>query len=167
MFWQLQQNHLWDRIDTISGGTIHVVATVVLDVPTFDRRSIIDCWGIISYEIDEIQFQCPVPLVQLTVAETINNACMKMLNESEHNVTLTLKSTSSIERIVNIQLSKADDPDSDMSQKKKLVHFLIMRNFEKVYGDVFLIRQQDFLMYCLVEVLSVINDKASIRIFSR
>lgn len=165
MFWKLNENH-WDKIDSIYPCAVHVVATIVLDLPTFDRRPIVECWGTILYEIDEAQFQIPVSSVQLTAAETIDISCIKLLNENEHSAILALKSTSSTERIVSVPFFR-DDEDKSVLEKEQLFHFLAAKSFLQVCNDVYLVKDHGPLMYCLVEIQAINDDQASIRIFAR
>lgn len=133
---------------------------MVLDLPMFDQENVVECWGIISYEIDETQFQIPVPPIQLSIVETIDSSCIKFLDENKYGAILVLKSTSTIEKIVNIQFSR-DDQDGFGN---KLCHFLTAKNFAKVCSNVFLVKEHGSLMYCLVEI--DVNE-ANIRIFAR
>ncbi|XP_032685813.1 uncharacterized protein LOC116850987 isoform X2 [Odontomachus brunneus] len=169
MFWQLREDHFWQRINAIHAGTVHVVATTVLDLPVFARESIIDCWGTISYEIDEIQFQTLVPLVRLSVTEIIDCSWTKFMDENKQRAILALKSTSSTERIVTVQLSSSRSNECDEHDfgKKRLFRFLAKKTFEKIYGDVFSVKAHGPLTYCLLEILSINFDKASLRIFFR
>ncbi|KAL6446393.1 hypothetical protein ACFW04_001165 [Cataglyphis niger] len=135
MFWK--RFFHWERINSIHPGAVHVVATVVLDLPTFDTESISECWTTISYEIGETQFQIPIPPVQLTIDEDNQN----------------------------------DEDDSCAlyePRKKQLFHFLTTKNFVKISDDVFLVKEHDPLMYCLIELewLSKV-DEVNVRIFAR
>ncbi|KAL6262680.1 hypothetical protein P5V15_005473 [Pogonomyrmex californicus] len=168
-FWKLEEECSFhsERISSIQPGA--AVATMVLDLPTFDQKSVVECWGIISYKIDETQYQIPVTPIRLSIAETINSSCMKFLNENEHGAILALKGTSIVEKIVNIQFSKneQDNRDENRASNKKLFHFLTTRTFAKIYGNVFLIKEHGSLMYCLIEVLLIDVNEANIRIFAR
>lgn len=175
MFWKRFLH--WEKITSIHPGTVRVVATTVLDLPTFDRKSVSECWGTISYEIGETQFQIPVPPVQLTIDKMSDCSCMKFLNENELNAILALKSTSSAEKIVNINFSKDNKDDSDDEDdscdlyelgKKKIFHFLTAKTFVKIYDDVFLMKEHGSLMYCLIELEWSSNaDEVNVRIFAR
>lgn len=169
MFWQLREDRFWQRINAIHPSTVHIMATMVLDLPVFARKSIIDCWGTISYEIDEIQFQTLVPLVRLSVTKIIDCSWIKFLEENKHGAILALKSTSSTERIVTVQLSnsRSNEWDEHDFGKKRLFRFLVKKTFEKIYGDVFSVKAHGPLTYCLLEILSIDFDKASLRIFVR
>ncbi|XP_050449142.1 uncharacterized protein LOC126850316 isoform X2 [Cataglyphis hispanica] len=172
MFWT--RFFHWERISSIHPGAVHVVATMVLDLPTFDTESVSECWATISYEIGETQFQIPIPAVQLTIDEVIDCSCMKILNENERNAILALKSTSSTEKIVHVRLSKDNQNDEDDScalyepRKKQLFHFLTTKNFVKISDDVFLVKEHGPLMYCLIELewLGKV-DEVNVRIFAR
>ncbi|EZA52676.1 hypothetical protein DMN91_001578 [Ooceraea biroi] len=165
MFWKLNENR-WEKIDSIYPRAVHVVAVIVLDLPTFDRGPVVECWGTISYKIDETQLQMPVPSIQLTTAETIDISCIKLLDENQHSAILALKSTSNTERTVNVLFSREDE-DGSRSEKEQLFHFLATKSFSKVYSDVFLVKEHGSLMYCLVEVQSIGDNHASLRIFTR
>ncbi|XP_070155717.1 uncharacterized protein [Polyergus mexicanus] len=167
----------WERINSIHPGAVHIVATIVLDLPTFDRESVSECWATISYEIGETQFQIPVPPVQLTIDEVIDCSCMNILNKNERSAILALKSTSSTEKIVNVRFSKDNQEDKDDScdscdsyepRKKQLFHFLTAKTFVKISDDVYLMKEHSPLMYCLIELEWLSNvDEVNVRIFAR
>jgi len=166
-FWKLKEERFFhsEKINSIQPGAI--VATMVLDLPMFNEEPVVKCWGIISYEIDETQFQIPVPSILLSIAETIDS--IRFLDESGHNAILTLKSTSTIERIFNVQFLR-DDQNNQNNQNEsgnKLFRFLTAKTFTKVYNNVFLMKEHGCLMYCLIEVQSIDVDEAKIRIFAR
>jgi len=166
MFWRLNHKNQWEKIGSVCSGAIHhqaskFVATVVLDLPMFDGDSVVDCWGTISYEVDETQLQIPVPPVQLSIAETIDASCncIKLLNENKHKAILALKSTSSTEKTVKIPLAR--------NGSTELFHFLASKAFLTIYNDVFFVKEHGSLMYCLIELQSIDEGYASIRIFAR
>ncbi|XP_014474123.1 PREDICTED: uncharacterized protein LOC106744150 [Dinoponera quadriceps] len=169
MFWQLRKDSFWQKINTVHPGTAHVVAITILDLPAFDRKSVVDCWGTILYEIDETRFQMPVPFIRLSVTEIIDCSWIKFLDKNEHGAILALKSTSSTERIVNIQLSsdRINDQGEHDSKKKQLFRFLAKKTFEKIHKDIFSVKEHGSLTYCLIEILSIDSDEASLRIFAR
>ncbi|KYM97725.1 hypothetical protein ALC62_11585 [Cyphomyrmex costatus] len=169
IFWKLNEGYFFrsEKVNSIHPGA--VVATMVLDLPTFDQQPVIKCWGIISYEMEETQFQIPLPTTELSVVETVNNSCIKFLNENEHSTILALKSVSTIDKIFNIQFSRDDRDNRDDRNRfnNKLFRFFTARTFTKVWDNVFLVKEHSSLMYCLVEVQLVDVDKANIRIFAR
>lgn len=145
------------------------MATMVLDLPIFDQEPVVKCWSIISYEIDETQFQIPVPPIQLSIAETIDSSCVKFLDKNKYGAILALKSTSTIEKIVKVQFSR-DDPDDQDDQNgsgNELFRFLTRKTFAKICNNVFLMKEHGSLMYCLVEIRSIDVDEANISIFAR
>ncbi|KYN33189.1 hypothetical protein ALC56_12522 [Trachymyrmex septentrionalis] len=166
MFWKLEEGYFFhsEKINWIHPGA--VVATMVLDL-TFDQESVIKCWGIISYEIDETQFQIPLPTTELSIDETINNSCIRLLNEDERSAILALKSTSTIEKIFNIQTDDRDNQDDRSGFGNKFFRFLTVRTFTKIWNNVFLVKEHGCLMYCLVEIQSIDVNKANIKIFAR
>lgn len=161
-FWKLKEEHFFysETINSIQPGVI--IATMVLDLPKFDQEPVVKCWGIISYEIDETQFQIPLPPIQLSIVETIDSSCIKFLDENKYGAILVLKSTSTTEKIFNIPFSR-----DDQGFGNKLCRFLTAKNFAKVCGNVFLMKEHGSLMYCLVEIQSIDVDEANIRIFAR
>lgn len=165
-FWKLKEERFFhsEKINSIKPGAI--VATMVLDLPKFDQEPVVKCWGIISYEIDETQFQIALPPIQLSIAETIDSSCIKFLDENEYGAILALKSTSTIEKIVNIQFSR-DDQDDQNRSGNKLFRFLITKTFAKICNNVFLMKEHSSLMYCLVEIQSMDFEEANIMIFAR
>lgn len=167
MFWELQEGRFWQRINAIHPN-VYVVATMVLDLPMFARESVVNCWGTISYEIDETQNQTVVPPVRLSTAEIVDCSWIKFLNENKHGAILVLKSTSSTERIVNVQLSSSRINDWDEHDSgERLFRFLAKQTFEKIQGDIFLVKAHGPLTYCLIEILSIDFNKASLKIFVR
>ncbi|EGI69086.1 hypothetical protein G5I_02258 [Acromyrmex echinatior] len=167
MFWKLKEGYFFhsEKINLIHPGA--VVATMVLDLPTFDQEPVIKCWGIISYEIDETQFQIPLPTIELSIDETINSSCIRFLNENGRNAILALKSTSTIEKIFNIRTDDRDNQDDRNGFGNKFFRFLTARTFTKVWDNVFLVKEHGCLMYCLIEIQSIDVNKANIRIFAR
>ncbi|XP_039314492.1 uncharacterized protein LOC105193135 isoform X2 [Solenopsis invicta] len=168
-FWKLEQERAFhsEKINSIQPGA--VVATTVIDLgcyPMFDQEPVVKCWGIISYEIDDTQFQIPVPSIQLSIKKTLDSSCIKFLDERRYNTILALKSTSTIEKVVNVCFSR-DDQDDQNGSGNELFHFLIRRTFAKVYDNVFLMKEHGSLMYCLIEVQSIDVKEARIRIFAR
>lgn len=169
-FWKLKEEPFFysEQINSIQPGAI--VATMVLDLPTFDQEPVVKCWGIISYEIDETQYQVPVPPIQLSIVRTIDSSCIKFLNESEYGAILALKSTSTIEKIINVKFSRDDrntQEDSQNGFSNKLFRFLTAQIFVKVRSNVFLVKEHGSLMYCLIEIKTIDVDQANIKIFAR
>ncbi|KAL0111212.1 hypothetical protein PUN28_012842 [Cardiocondyla obscurior] len=140
---------------------------MVLDLPMFDQKSVVECWGIISYEIDEIQFQIPVPTIQLSVVKTIDSSYVKFLAENEKAAILVLKSTSTVEKIVKIQFSGDSRNDEGNANCSELFCFLTDKIFTRVRGNVYLGQEHGSLMYCLIEIQTIKADEANIRIFAR
>lgn len=166
MFWKLKAESYfhWEKINLIQPGSVYVVATMVLDLPIFDKESAIEYWSTISYKIDEIQYQIPVPSIQLTTAGTVDISCVKLLEENEHSAVLALKSACNAESIVRLLKNNQDEYES---WKKQFFHFLRTRAFERICGDIFLVREHMSLMYCLMEIQSITVDEISVKFFAR
>ncbi|XP_019699316.1 uncharacterized protein LOC105188442 isoform X2 [Harpegnathos saltator] len=159
MLWQLWEDRFWRKIDSIHGGTA-VVATTAIDLPVFARESVIHCWGMISYEIGETRFQMSVPIVRLSAAEIINCSWIKFLDESKHVAILALKSTSSTEKIVNIQLwsDPINNRDEHDTGKKRFFRFLAEKTFEKIHDDIFLVKIRQPALYNIASFTRRISE---------
>lgn len=71
VFWSLVENKFWFPTEEIDSKE-RVIATVVLDLPTFDSMSQIEAHGIIFCEYNKKLIQTPIPETLLTVEDTIN-----------------------------------------------------------------------------------------------
>lgn len=166
MFWKLKaESFHWEKINLIYPGSVHVVATMVLDLPAFHRESVVEYWSTISYDIDETQYQITVSPIQLTIAETIDNSYIKFLEENEHSAILVLKSTCNAESVV--RLEKNNQESEYEFWKKQFFHFLSTKAFERVCNNIFLIKEHVSLMYCLIEIQSITVKEISVKIFAR
>ncbi|XP_011871300.1 PREDICTED: uncharacterized protein LOC105563907 [Vollenhovia emeryi] len=162
-FWKGERSLCTEKVHSIQPGA--VVATLVLDLPMFDQGPVVKCLGLISYEINETQFQVPVPPIHLSIGETIDRSCIKFLDENDNGAILALKSTSAIERIVNVQFTSRQDDQTGFGNQ--LFRFFTAKIFIKIRDNVFWVKEHGSLMYCLVEIQSIDADKATIRIFAR
>ncbi|XP_076231569.1 golgi SNAP receptor complex member Gos28 isoform X1 [Calliopsis andreniformis] len=158
-FWSLMDDTFWHQIDTIEPRG-KAMATVVLDLPMFDKDSFCDAYGTVSYEVDEKQYQAPVSTIRLHVEETINNCCgLKFSNDVEQTI-LAIKSIS-IEKLVGIQI------EGNPGRGERLLSFLKEKSFKEICSDVYSMKSTGCLMYCLVEILPIVEGAARLRIFAR
>ncbi|XP_076681641.1 uncharacterized protein LOC143375902 isoform X2 [Andrena cerasifolii] len=158
-FWSTVDSPFWYRIDTIK-SRMEAVATVVLDLPAYDTNSFCDAYGTISYNADEREYQTPIATVRLLVGETISNSCgLKFSTDVEQSI-LALKSMS-MEKTVGIQI------EGNPGRGESLLAFLGDTSFKEICADVYALKATGSLMYCLVEILPIIDGEARLRIFSR
>lgn len=136
------------------------MATIVLDLPTFDKDSFCDAYGTVSYEADEKQYQTPVLGIRLHVKETIANNCGLSFSSDPEQSILALKSVS-VEKIVGVQI------EGNPGNGERLLSFLEQKSFREISADVYVMKSTGCLMYCLVEILPIIEGEARLRIFAR
>ncbi|XP_076625348.1 uncharacterized protein LOC143343886 isoform X1 [Colletes latitarsis] len=159
MCWSLVDSTFWYRTDTIKPHK-EAIATVTLNLPKFDKDSFCDAYGTISYQIDDKEYQTPVPTVRLCVGETIDTSCgVKFSVDVEHSI-LALKCTS-IEKTVGVQI------DMHPGRGERLLEFLEEKSFKEICADVYVVKSTGCLMFCLIEILPIIEGEVRLRIFSR
>ncbi|KAK9299499.1 hypothetical protein QLX08_007515 [Tetragonisca angustula] len=171
-FWKLENEIFSYQTNEICPSG-QVVATVVLDLPKFDKRPFYDIYGTIVYEVEEREYQIPVPVIRLKIDDTIDNGYqVKFLNHVDptrmkdvHVISpmiLALRSTS-IEKNVDIQMK--EDPE----RKKQLVKFLKKYPFQEIHTNVHFVQTTGCLMHCLIEILPVspVEKGEKLRISSR
>ncbi|XP_054003794.1 uncharacterized protein LOC128889814 [Hylaeus anthracinus] len=159
MIWSSTDCAFWYRTNAIQPRK-EVVATVVLDLPKFDEDSFCDAYGTISYQVHEKQYQTAVPAIRLLVEETVDNSCcVKFSVNVEHSI-LALKSTS-IEKTVGIQI------ETHPGRGERLFEFLEEKSFKEICADAYVVKTTGCLMFCLIEILPIVDGQARLRIFSR
>ena len=159
MFWCLMDGPFWYRTNKIQSHK-EVVATIVFDLPKFDKDSFCDAYGTIAYEINEKQYQTPVPEIRLCVEETVDNSCgIKFSTDFNYSI-LALKSVS-IERIVGVKI------EGNLERGERLLGFLEKNYFLEICADVYVANATGSLMHCLIEILPIVNGEARLKIFSR
>ncbi|KZC12644.1 hypothetical protein WN55_04110 [Dufourea novaeangliae] len=158
-FWSVVNGIVCYQTDVIQSRQ-EVVATIVLDLPKFEEDSFCDAYGMISYQVNEKQYQTPVPTIRLLAEETVDNNCgIKFSNNIEHSI-LALKSTS-IEKTVGIQI------EHHPGRGERLLGFLEEKSFEEICADVYVVKTTGTLVFCLIEILPIVEGEARLRIFSR
>ncbi|XP_076294539.1 uncharacterized protein LOC143215851 [Lasioglossum baleicum] len=158
-FWSLADSMFWCRTDAIQPRK-EVVATVVLDLPKFNENSYCDVYGTISYEVDEKQYQTPLSTVRLCLEETVDNSSgIKFTNNVEQNI-LALKSIS-IDKTVDIQI------ENRPGRGEQLLTFLEEKSFKDICPHVYVAKATGSLMFCLIEILPLVEGLARLRIFSK
>ncbi|XP_003703565.2 uncharacterized protein LOC100883510 [Megachile rotundata] len=159
MIWYLMDGTFWCKTDTIQSHQ-QVVATVVLDLPNFRKDSFYEAYGTISYEIDEKRYQTPTPVIRLGIDDTLDNSCGLKFSSNLDRTILALKSAS-VERIVNVQI------EGNPERGERLLGFLQAKSFKEISPDVYVAKATGSLMYCLIEILPIVEGEARLRIFSR
>lgn len=170
MFWKLVNEIFSYRIDKIQPNS-YVMATVVLNVPKFDKNPFCDVYGTISYKIEENEYQIPIPVIRLTIEDTIdNNYQIKFLTERNYAfqvetkdilpMILALRSTS-VEKIIDVQIKKIP------KKEKEFLTFLKEKSFEAIFENIYIVQTTSCLMHCLIEILPIIEGEEKLRISSR
>lgn len=158
-FWYLRDELFWRSTETLEPRQM-VVATVALVLPQFDKQSFCDAYGTVSYEIEEKQYQTPVPTIRLTAAETIDRTNGITFSSELNRSILALKITS-IEKTVAIQMKKYAGGET------QLLEFLEEKSFTEISPSVYVVKTTGCLIYCLVEIMPLIDGEARLNIFSR
>ncbi|XP_033329472.2 uncharacterized protein LOC117222084 isoform X1 [Megalopta genalis] len=158
-FWSFMDSSFWCRTDSIKSRK-EVVATVVLELPKFDENAFYDVYGTVSYEVDEKQYQTPVPCIRLCFEEMIDNSSgIKFTNNPEQNI-LAIKSMS-MEKTVDIQI------EEHPGREEHFLTYLAYLSFKEICSRVYAAETTGSLMFCLIEILSLIEGQARLRIFSK
>ncbi|KOX68898.1 hypothetical protein WN51_06818 [Melipona quadrifasciata] len=171
-FWKLENEIFSYQTNEICPSG-KVVATVVLDLPKFDERPFYDICGTIVYEVEEREYQIPVPVIRLKIDDTIDGYQVKLFNHVDptrmkdvpHMISpmiLALRSTS-IEKNIDIQMKEY------LERKKQLLKFLKKYPFQEIHTNVYFVQTTGYLMHCLVEILAVspVEKEEKLRISSR
>lgn len=159
MFWCLMDGSFWYRTNKIESHK-EVVVTIIFNLPKFDKGSFCDAYGTIAYEINETQYQTPVPEIRLRVDETVDNSCgIKFSTDFNYSI-LALKSAS-VERNVGIKI------EGNPGRRKDLLGFLEKKSFVEICVNVYVAIATGSLMHCLIEILPIVNGEARLTIFSR
>ncbi|XP_031832002.2 uncharacterized protein LOC116426742 isoform X2 [Nomia melanderi] len=157
-FWS-SDGPFWCRINAIPSRKI-VTATVVVDLPKFNEDSCCDAGLVVSYEVDGRQYQTPVSTVRLLVADTVDNDSAIRFSSHVEQCILAVKSMS-IEKTVGIQIGNYPE------RGERLLEFLYERSFKEICADVYAVTATGSLMFCLIEILPIIEGNARLRIFSK
>lgn len=170
MFWKLVNEIFSYRIDKIEPNS-YIIATVALNIPKFDKNPFCDVYGTISYKVEENEYQIPVPVIRLTIEDTIdNNYQIKFLTERNHDfqietkdilpMILALRSTS-VEKIIDVQIKRIP------KREKEFLTFLKEKSFEAIFENIYIVQTTSCLMHCLIEILPIIEGEEKLRISSR
>ncbi|CAL7938875.1 unnamed protein product [Xylocopa violacea] len=170
MIWKSENETCWNRSNQILPDE-QAVGTIVLDLPKFDKESFYDVYGTILYEIDEKQYQTPLPVIRLTIEDIMDSNCqVKILAEDVFliqtknlksyiiPVILTLKSTS-VEKVVDVRIKE------NPKRKGRLLRFFSEKSFYEICPDINI--SCECLTYCLIEILYDNEGKEKLRISAR
>ena len=166
-FWKLENEIFSYQTNEICPSGV-VVATVVLDLPKFDERPFYDIYGTIVYEIEEREYQIPVPIIHLKIDDTIDSNCQVKflihvgLTRGILPMILALRSTS-VEKNVDIQMKEVPE------RKKQFLKFLKKYLFQEIHTNVYIVQTTGCLMHCLIEIppVSSVEGEEKLRISSR
>ncbi|OAD52928.1 Golgi SNAP receptor complex member 1 [Eufriesea mexicana] len=171
MFWTLKNETFLYQIDEIRPCS-EVVATVVLDLPKFNTNSLCEVYGTILYEVEEEEYQIPIPVIHITIEDTIDSRYqVKFLTEENQvlkrnrisntlHMMLALKS-SSMEKTIDVQIKGIPERETHF------LTFLKEKSFQTIYKDIYIVQTIGTLMHCLIEILPITEGKEKIRISSR
>ncbi|XP_063993743.1 uncharacterized protein LOC135171256 [Diachasmimorpha longicaudata] len=155
--WDIIEGSLWRRTDVVPPGDEHTVATVVLDMPTFQDSDIVEGHGIISYDIDGSHLQVPIEGFSMTAAQAVDKGMTPRHSADVGKSILAIKAAS-VERIVRIPLGQ------DLGDK--IMGFLEINEFTEILPDVHVSKQTEMFRHCLIEIL-LDEDEVKLRIFAR
>ncbi|CAD1468769.1 unnamed protein product, partial [Heterotrigona itama] len=172
-FWKLENEIFSYQTNEICPSG-EVVATVVLDLPKFDERPFCDVYGTIVYEVEEREYQIPVPVIRLKIDDTIDSSYqVKFVNHVGLTrakdvvphispMILALRCTS-VEKNVDIQMK------GNSETKKQFLKFLRKYLFQEIHTNVYVVQTTGCLMHCLIEILPVssVEKEEKLRISSR
>ncbi|XP_033348162.1 uncharacterized protein LOC117232707 [Bombus vosnesenskii] len=170
MIWNLENETFGYPINEIRPSS-KVVATVVLDLPKFDKKHFCEVYGTIAYEVEETEYQVPVPIIRLTIEDTIDDSYqVKFLTAGNHvspigtndivPMILALRSTS-VEKNINAQIKGVPE------RNKEFLKFLKEKSFQEIYTNTYIVQTTGCLMHCLIEILPNTKTQEKLRISAR
>ncbi|XP_014218306.1 uncharacterized protein LOC106646704 [Copidosoma floridanum] len=151
VFWTLVDDTFWYPTEEIDSEE-QLVATAVLDLPSFDAGARLEAQGTVFCQFDDKLFQTPVPNVELTVHQTVDGTCAVDLedpDEAQFSI-LALKAIS-VDRVILLPWHQ------DSSIGKRLMKFLGKYAFKEIC-KVCVVRNTGSLQYCVLEVLPADED---------
>ncbi|XP_076761498.1 uncharacterized protein LOC143429681 isoform X2 [Xylocopa sonorina] len=169
MIWKSQNGMCWDRSNKIKSKR-QAVGTIVLDLPKFDKEPFYDVYGTILYEIDEKQYQTPLPVIRFSIEDIMDSNCQVMILAEDIlirtkdltsyvvPVILTLKSAS-VEKVVDVNIKQ------NPKRKGKLRGLFSEKSFHEICPDIYI--SCGCLTHCLIEILYVSEGKEKLRISAR
>ena len=154
-FWEVVDESLWNRTEQLNPDTEKLMATVVLDLPSFEGRQFYDAYGIIAYFLDDKQLQTVVPTFRLDAIKAIDGSYVPRYNaDSVENTILAIKA-GSVEKIIEFKIEDGS----------RLVSFLENeKGFHQMMYDVFALKTQESYRHCILEILPVTEISATIRV---
>ncbi|XP_017891133.1 uncharacterized protein LOC108631607 [Ceratina calcarata] len=174
MIWEFADEAFWNRTNKIERGNDQERvphATVVLDLPKFDRQSFYEVYGSILYEADEQKYQTPLPVTSLTIEDFINNSYKvdvstdivplhtRSLESANWTATILTWKSTSVFRAVDLRV------DQNPGRKEKLQRFLEQKSFQQICPTVYVARGCS--IDCMIEILSPVKKEQTIRISTR
>ncbi|XP_066587277.1 uncharacterized protein [Prorops nasuta] len=161
-FWCIEENGFWTAIDAIQGNADDIVATFILDLPKFNETSFVELCSTISYEVGERELQVGVMPVKLTAEDTINggDCALNFTNEEGTYSILAIKSAA-VQAIIGIDIK------AKRNTGPRVLALLADIAFKEVHPDVFLNNEPGSLLYCLIEILPIIDGIAKLNISAR
>lgn len=159
-FWEVLEESLWIRTVEHDPSIPKLVATCVLDLPSFENNDFFDAHGTVAYVLDEKNYQTVVPTFRLTAVEAIDRSLAPRFNGDVEKSVLAIKAIS-VERIVSICVEK------EPGRGARLLKFLGRMGFREILNDVYVANRQESFRHCILEILPCLESEATIRISAR
>lgn len=159
ILWYLADKTSYIETDSIPQQA-EVVATIASDLPKFEEESERTVSGTISYRADGRDYQTPVPNVRLSAVETAEDSCGLDFWKSPRESMLALRSICLVKTV-------GIDIETDTARGTKILECLQELCFQEICSDVYVVEAAGSLMYCLIEVLPLIDEEAQLRISCR
>lgn len=158
VFWFLVENQTSEKQFWYPTNEIYdkVVATAVLDLPTFDSVSQIETHGIVICENDDKLYQTPLPEMILTVENTVNGSLSINFDGNDAENSLLALKVISIDRVFII-------PGAD---EKSLRKFLKTYEYDDIC-NVCILRKLGSLQNCILEIYPPQFDDLQVLISAR
>ncbi|XP_001602812.2 uncharacterized protein LOC100118950 [Nasonia vitripennis] len=155
VFWTLLDDKIWIPTDEI-GPQEEVIATVVLDLPSFDEKPVVQAHGTVFCQFDDKLFQTALPDLELGVENTVDGSCdIDLEDENRAQASVLALKAISVDRVVLLPMQV------NAGTRKRLTKFLDAYSFTEVC-KVCVTRNVGALQYCLLEVLPI--EDADIRV---
>ncbi|XP_011298955.1 uncharacterized protein [Fopius arisanus] len=155
--WEMTEAALWNRIENVTPDVGHKVATVVLDMPSFEDCEVIEGHGVISYEIEGYYLQTPIESFSMTAAQAVDKSMTPRHSAVLEKSVLAIKA-SSVETTVSIPLGQ------DLGAK--LMDFMEGNGFNEIFPDVHVSKHTEMLRHCIIEIL-LGEDDVNLRISAK
>ncbi|XP_053594415.1 uncharacterized protein LOC128667611 [Microplitis demolitor] len=157
-FWEIINDSLWNRTRELHPESDEIVATAVLDLPTFNDTCQVKVYGTVSYTMDEIQLQAPINFLTLTTTQAIDKSLTPRHAKDLHRSVVAMKAAA-IEKIIALPLYGE-------GRGIRILSFIESKDFKEILSDVHVSKNPEIFRHCLIEILSV-DNAVTMRISAR